>query len=142
MYCYCFYYVLPSYHIFGLGVEDGRMEGGQQVKEVPAGGDTINGYFIPGGISIAINFSAILGSKALFGANADVFRLERFLSLSSSELAEMRRNVEMNLATVAGYALGNHWLLWRYAITCLGVKCILTYSCSCCEPSISSLQNL
>ncbi|RBA13220.1 hypothetical protein FPRO05_13647 [Fusarium proliferatum] len=69
---------------------------GQQAKEVPAGGDTINGYFIPGGTSIAINFSAILGSKALFGQDADVFRPERFIGLSPSDLAEMRRNVEMN----------------------------------------------
>ncbi|KAM5362190.1 hypothetical protein ACJA88_014140 [Fusarium oxysporum] len=69
---------------------------GQQAKEVPAGGDTINGYFIPGGTSIAINFSAILGSKALFGPDADVFRPERFIGLSASNLAEMRRNVEMN----------------------------------------------
>ncbi|KAF4345524.1 cytochrome P450 monooxygenase [Fusarium beomiforme] len=68
---------------------------GQQAKEIPAGGDTINGSFIPGGTSIAINFSAILGSKALFGPDADVFRPERFLGLSSPELAEMRRNVEM-----------------------------------------------
>lgn len=69
---------------------------GQQAKEVPAGGDTINGHFIPGGTSIAINFSAILGSKALFGPDADVFRPERFIGLSASNLAEMRRNVEMN----------------------------------------------
>ncbi|KAF5688132.1 cytochrome P450 monooxygenase [Fusarium circinatum] len=69
---------------------------GQQAKEVPTGGDTINGYFIPGGTSIAVNFSAILGSKALFGPDADVFRPERFIGLSASDLAEMRRNVEMN----------------------------------------------
>ncbi|KAF5549083.1 pisatin demethylase [Fusarium mexicanum] len=69
---------------------------GQQAKEVPAGGDTINGHFIPGGTSIAINFSAILGSKALFGPDADVFRPERFIGLSASDLAELRRNVEMS----------------------------------------------
>ncbi|RGP74483.1 pisatin demethylase [Fusarium longipes] len=68
----------------------------QQAKEVPAGGDTFNGQFLPGGTSIAVNFSAILASRELFGPDANVFRPERFIGLSSSDLAEMRRNVEMN----------------------------------------------
>ncbi|KAK7946821.1 uncharacterized protein PG986_011142 [Apiospora aurea] len=70
---------------------------GQQAKEVPAGGDTIDGRFIPGGTSIAINFAAILRSTRLFGPDADVFRPERFLDLPSpAALAAMRRNVELN----------------------------------------------
>jgi cytochrome P450 len=69
---------------------------GQQAKEVPSGGDTINGRFIPRGTSIAVNFSAILGSWELFGTDADVFRPERFIGLSGPDLAEIRRNVEMN----------------------------------------------
>ena len=69
---------------------------GQQAKQVPPGGDTVNGVFIPGGTSIAVNFSAILASKKFFGPDADVFRPERFIGLSGPDLAEMRRNVEMN----------------------------------------------
>jgi cytochrome P450 len=69
---------------------------GQQAKEVPPGGDTINGYFVPEGTSIATNFSAIMGSRELFGPDADVFRPERFIGLQDADLAEMRRNVEMN----------------------------------------------
>ncbi|OBS27854.1 hypothetical protein FPOA_01796 [Fusarium poae] len=69
---------------------------GQHAREVPAGGDTINGHFIPEGTSIAINFSAILSSKELFGPDADVFRPERFIGLEDHDLAEMRRNVEIN----------------------------------------------
>jgi cytochrome P450 len=69
---------------------------GQQAKEVPPGGDTINGYFVPEGTSIATNFSAILGSRELFGPDADIFRPERFIGLQNADLAEMRRNVEMN----------------------------------------------
>ncbi|KAK7973069.1 pisatin demethylase [Apiospora saccharicola] len=69
---------------------------GQQAKEVPAGGDTVDGRFVPGGTSIAINFGAILRSPRLFGADADVFRPERFLDLPSpAALVEMRRNVEL-----------------------------------------------
>ncbi|XEU99296.1 hypothetical protein FSHL1_004583 [Fusarium sambucinum] len=69
---------------------------GQQAKEVPPGGDTINGYFVPEGTAIATNFSAIMGSKELFGPDTDVFRPERFIGLPGPDLAEMRRNVEMN----------------------------------------------
>ncbi|KAF4451645.1 hypothetical protein F53441_5324 [Fusarium austroafricanum] len=69
---------------------------GQHAREVPAGGDTINGHFIPGGTSIAVNFSAVLRSRALFGEDAAVFRPERFIGLTEPELAEMRRNVELN----------------------------------------------
>ncbi|KAK8877454.1 hypothetical protein PGQ11_002400 [Apiospora arundinis] len=70
---------------------------GQQAKEVPAGGDTIDGRFVPGGTSIAINFAAILRSTSLFGEDADVFRPERFLELpSQAAKLEMRRNVELN----------------------------------------------
>ncbi|KAK8040736.1 hypothetical protein PG991_000524 [Apiospora marii] len=69
---------------------------GQQAKEVPAGGDTIDGRFVPGGTSIATNFGAILRSPRLFGADADAFRPERFLELPSpAALVEMRRNVEL-----------------------------------------------
>ncbi|KAK8024315.1 pisatin demethylase [Apiospora rasikravindrae] len=69
---------------------------GQQAKEVPAGGDTIDGRFVPGGTSIAINFAAILRSTSLFGPDADVFRPERFLELpSQAALVAMRRNVEL-----------------------------------------------
>lgn len=69
---------------------------GQQAKEVPAGGDTIGGRFVPGGTSIATNFGAILRSARLFGADADAFRPERFLGLPApAALVEMRRNVEL-----------------------------------------------
>ncbi|KAI1812681.1 cytochrome P450 [Poronia punctata] len=65
-------------------------------KEVPPGGDTIHGHFVPGGTAISTNISALLRSKALFGLDADVFRPERFLEADEAARAEMQRNVELN----------------------------------------------
>lgn len=65
-------------------------------KEVPAGGDTINGKFIPGGTAIGTNLPSFLRNKTIFGPDADIFRPERFLELSPAALSEMHRNVELN----------------------------------------------
>lgn len=64
-------------------------------KEVPPGGDTVHGKFIPGGAFIGTNAPALLRSRELFGEDADTFRPERFLGLDRARLAEMRRNVEL-----------------------------------------------
>ncbi|CAJ2507174.1 Uu.00g083600.m01.CDS01 [Anthostomella pinea] len=49
------------------------------MKEVPPEGDTIHGHFIPGGTRIGLSISSIHRSKAIFGADAEVFRPERWL---------------------------------------------------------------
>ena len=48
-------------------------------KQVPKGGDTICGYFVPEGTQIAGNFSGITRLKSIWGQDADVFRPERWL---------------------------------------------------------------
>ncbi|KAI2634647.1 cytochrome P450 [Xylaria nigripes] len=64
-------------------------------KEVPPEGDTINGYFIPGGTSVGPNLPSLMGSKALFGGDADIYRPERFLEADDATRIEMQRNVEI-----------------------------------------------
>ncbi|KAK6956791.1 hypothetical protein Daesc_002071 [Daldinia eschscholtzii] len=64
-------------------------------KEVPRGGDTIDGKFIPGGTSIGTNFLMLLRSKAVFGEDADFFRPERYLEVDERTRAEMQRHVEL-----------------------------------------------
>jgi cytochrome P450 len=64
-------------------------------KEVPPGGDTINGKFIPEGTAIGTNLPSYLRSKSIFGEDAALFRPERFLELEPAALAEMRRDVEL-----------------------------------------------
>lgn len=68
---------------------------GLMLKEVPAGGDTIDGKFIPAGTCIGTNLPSFLRSKVVFGNDADIFRPERFLELDPDALAEMHRSVEM-----------------------------------------------
>ncbi|KAI3319254.1 cytochrome P450 [Xylariaceae sp. AK1471] len=65
-------------------------------KQVPPEGDTIHGYFIPGGTSIGKNMPSMLRSKTLFGEDADVFRPERFLEADEATRTEMQRNVDLS----------------------------------------------
>ncbi|KAI1473040.1 cytochrome P450 [Daldinia caldariorum] len=64
-------------------------------KEVPRGGDIIDGKFIPGGTSIGTNFLMLLRSKEVFGEDADFFRPERYLEADQGTRAEMKRHVEL-----------------------------------------------
>ncbi|EMR70214.1 putative cytochrome p450 monooxygenase protein [Eutypa lata UCREL1] len=68
---------------------------GLMPKEVPPEGDTIHGKFIPGGTSIGMNPSGLLRSKELFGADADMFRPERFLEIDKEARTKMQRDVEL-----------------------------------------------
>lgn len=66
-------------------------------KVVPAGGDTLAGQWVPGGTNICSNTGALLRSRPLFGADADVFRPERFTELGegdSPRRRDMERSVE------------------------------------------------
>jgi cytochrome P450 len=63
-------------------------------KVVPAGGDELNGKFIPAGTSICTNLSSLLRSPALFGNKPEVFRPERFMELDKLKRSEMERNTE------------------------------------------------
>ncbi|KAI0406519.1 cytochrome P450 [Xylaria palmicola] len=64
-------------------------------KQVPPEGDTIHGHFIPGGTTVGPNLPSLMRSKALFGADADIFRPERFLEADEATRTEMQRNVEL-----------------------------------------------
>ncbi|KAI1395877.1 BcABA1, cytochrome P450 monooxygenase [Hypoxylon fuscum] len=64
-------------------------------KSVPPEGDVIDGKFIPGGTAIGMNTSAVMRSTELFGADADLFRPERFMEADEVTRAEMERNAEL-----------------------------------------------
>lgn len=63
--------------------------GGLGFKQVPPEGDTINGYFVPGGTQIGQGFYAVGRSKLVWGEDADVFRPERWLVAEGDELKRM-----------------------------------------------------
>lgn len=68
---------------------------GLLMKEVPPGGDTIDGMFVPGGTRIGHNTLALQRSAAVFGDDAEIFRPERWLEASAEKAREMTAVVEL-----------------------------------------------
>lgn len=66
-------------------------------KQVPPGGDTIHGYFLPGGTQVGENVCSIGRDRDVFGPDAHHFRPERWIE--AAEEADGERYKEM-LATV------------------------------------------
>jgi cytochrome P450 len=64
-------------------------------KEVPAGGDVIEGMFIPGGTQIGSSPLGIHRSKKIFGVDADLFRPERWTDATPEKFAEMASTVDL-----------------------------------------------
>lgn len=58
-------------------------------KQVPPGGDTINGFFVPGGTQVGQGFHAVGRSRLVWGEDADMFRPERWLLADEGELKRM-----------------------------------------------------
>ncbi|KAI8185050.1 hypothetical protein KHU50_001706 [Colletotrichum sp. SAR 10_65] len=63
-------------------------------KQVPEGGDVLNGYYVPAGTQIGQNFFGVGRSQWVWGSDADVFRPERWLSASEEELKQMNAAVD------------------------------------------------
>ena len=66
-------------------------------KVVPPGGDTLQGCRVPGGTRIAENMWGVLRHEPTFGADADVFRPERWLEAEAEpgRRARMERVCEL-----------------------------------------------
>lgn len=64
-------------------------------KVAPPDGDTYNGIFIPGGTRIGYSAWALHHSKTMYGADADVFRPERWLEAKGEKLDSMKRSQEL-----------------------------------------------
>jgi len=66
------------------------------LKEVPPEGDTLLGrYAVPGGTKIGVNVLGMMRDERVFGADADVFRPERWLGLDPNRRLEMERHAEL-----------------------------------------------
>jgi len=64
-------------------------------KQVPAGGDTICGKFVPGGTDIFVNLWSMVRDKDIFGQDADVFRPERFIDCNEATKARLVKQVDL-----------------------------------------------
>ncbi|KLU90239.1 cytochrome P450 monooxygenase [Magnaporthiopsis poae ATCC 64411] len=68
---------------------------GLLMKEVPEGGDTFDGEFVPGGTRIGVAIGAVLLREDLFGKDVHMFRPERFLECDEATSTRMRQTVEL-----------------------------------------------
>lgn len=68
---------------------------GLMSKEVPPGGDTINGYYVPGGTSIGWSPFGLMRNQKIWGADAKLFRPERWFEGSPEEIQRKEINMEM-----------------------------------------------
>lgn len=64
-------------------------------KEVPPGGDTINGQFVPAGTKIGYGMYGIFRDKKLWGNDPSIFRPERWLEEDADKLKEMDSALEL-----------------------------------------------
>jgi cytochrome P450 len=72
---------------------------GLMFKDVPSGGDTLAGYFVPENTKIGYCAFGLFLDKKLWGEDARMFRPERWLRGSQEEI----RRKEANLELVFGY---------------------------------------
>lgn len=63
-------------------------------KQVPEGGDLINGYHVPEGTQVGQGFYGVGRSKLVWGGDAEVFRPERWLLAEGDELKRMIATVD------------------------------------------------
>lgn len=68
------------------------------MKEVPKGGDTFKGVFLPGGTRVAHSTWAVTRNQEVFGEDAEMFRPERWLEQEQADpekRAQMARAAEL-----------------------------------------------
>ncbi|GAW21142.1 hypothetical protein ANO14919_106590 [Xylariales sp. No.14919] len=65
-------------------------------KQVPKGGDVINGYYVPEGTQIGMNFFGLMRSKEIWGPDAGLFRPERWLEADPDRVRRMNMVVDLD----------------------------------------------
>ena len=68
---------------------------GAMFKQVPPGGDVIDGKYLPGGTQIGNSPLGIQRMKSIYGPDADHFRPERWIEASLEKAAEMTSTVDL-----------------------------------------------
>lgn len=78
------------------------------LKEVPPGGDTLNGIFVPGGACIGSAAFGVMRNPKIWGQDADLFRPERWLEADGEILQQMELNLELNFGYGKYQCLGKN----------------------------------
>lgn len=77
-------------------------------KEVPLGGDTINGHFVPEGTRIGYSGFGLFRDPGVWGADAGTFRPERWLEGSKEEIRDAEQRLELIFAYGRFQCLGRN----------------------------------
>lgn len=88
--------------------------GGAFFKTVPRGGDVLGGVFLPGGTEVGVSHLSFLHSKKIFGADAEVFRPERWLEVELEQLGRMNSVVDLIFHSGKYQCLGKSVALMEY----------------------------
>ncbi|KAM0286256.1 hypothetical protein ACHAQH_000984 [Verticillium albo-atrum] len=75
---------------------------GHNYKQVPPGGATVCGYYLPEGTQIGVNILKMMRDRGLFGPDADVFRPERW-----TEASAQRPEMYKEMAATVDLAFGH-----------------------------------
>jgi len=98
-------------------------------KSVPKGGENILGYDVPEGTAVGVNMSAVLSSEELFGADADIFRPERFTELDSVRAKQMERDVELAFGNGQWMCVGKTIAFMEINKSVFEVRCSRVLAC-------------
>lgn len=102
------------------------------MKTVPAGGDIIAGNFVPGGTAVGQNLFPLMRDRELWGADAGVFRPERWLEAGEEERAAMERLVDLCFGS-GRFGCAGRALAWMEMGKVFFE--VSAFPCSClCEP--------
>ena len=78
------------------------------LKEVPPGGDTLNGIFVPEGACIGSAAFGVMRNPKIWGQDANLFRPERWLEADRETLQRMELNLELNFGYGKYQCLGKN----------------------------------
>lgn len=92
-------------------------------KQVPMGGDVIDGKYLPGGTQIGGSALGIQHSKRIYGPDADLFRPERWLDRSAERAAVMNSTVDLCFHFGKYQCLGKSVALMEFNKLFVEVQC-------------------
>jgi cytochrome P450 len=94
-------------------------------RQVPKGGDTVSGYFVPENTKIGYNMFGLTRDPKLWGEDAKIFRPERWLNKTLEETVEL----EANVGLVFGYG---KWQCLGRNLAQMQLNKILVQVCDSC----------
>ena len=109
-------------------------------KEVPEGGDTINGIFLPAGTSIGYDAWGLHRSKAVYGEDANIYRPGRWIDTKDEKkLAEMNRSADLVFGYGKNGCLGKPVAFMELNKAVTEVR---HFSCSCSHVVLSEANDI